>query len=238
MSHKRVSGLAALSFLIIIQAAGGVFRYLFFLIALLTILLLAYNTWHLLRNKIFTIWNLVRMFFFIISLVSIYFIVPNDILKELFLLFSSLLFYFIELNIKVFSEQLIFLETLLSYFGFSLGIFALIFYFLTKSTFILLLICLGTYFISRSSLDYIPQSPQKKNFYALLISLAILEIGWSLLLLPFHFTALAVIMFNVFYVLWIIVYYHLFNNLSLKKVSFHVIFSSILIILTFLSTPK
>ncbi len=237
MSHKRISAIFALALLILIQTTGGVFRFLCSALFIYAVALLSYNYVYLKKHGMFTSWSLVRILFFSASIVSLYFIVPEGFLRALFLIAAAGIFYVIELNLKVFSEQIVFLETLLAYFGLSLGIFAFSFYFLPNITSTLLALSVVTYFVSRASLDYIPQSSREKNFYSLLITLAQLEIGWGLLLLPLHFTALALVLFNCFYVLWIIVYHHLFKNLTSKKISFHITFSAIIILIIFLSTP-
>ncbi len=237
MSHKVISSIIALLFLVLIQSFGGVFRFLLPVMALYTLGFLAYNYWYLKKNNVLNNWSLIRPVLFIFSMIGLFFVVPDGFLKGLFLIFSVVVIYFLEIGLLVVSEQVVFLETLVSYFALSLLIFGWNFYLLPKSTFTLLFLGAITFLITRASFDYVPQSDQKKIFWAALITFCILEVSWALVFLPFHFTALAAILFNVFYVLWIVVYYYLFHNLNRQKISFHLIFSSILIILIILSTP-
>lgn len=237
MSHKVVSSIIALLFLVLIQSFGGVFRFLLPVMTLYVLGFLAYNYWYLKKNNVLNNWSLIRPMLFIFSMIGLFFVVPDGFLKGLFLIFSVIVIYFLEIGLLVVSEQVVFLETLVSYFALSMAIFAWNFYLLPKSTLTLLLLGAMTFLIARASLDYVPQSDQKKNFWAALITFCLLEVSWALVFLPFHFTALVVILFNVFYVLWIIIYFYLFHNLNRQKVSFHVIFSAILIVLTILSTP-
>ncbi len=237
MSHKVVSSIIALLFLVLIQSFGGVFRFLLPVMALYVLGFLAYNYWYLKKNNVLNNWSLIRPVLFIFSMIGLFFVVPDGFLKGLFLIFSVIVIYFLEIGLLVVSEQVVFLETLVSYFALSMAIFAWNFYLLPKSTLTLLLLGAMTFLIARASFDYVPQSDQKKNFWAALITFCLLEVSWALVFLPFHFTALAVILFNVFYVLWIIIYYYLFHNLNRQKISFHVIFSAILIVLIILSTP-
>lgn len=237
MNHQKISLVFAIALFILVLATSGVFRFLFAAMILFCTALVIYNYLYLKRQNVFSVWNLVRILLFITAANALYFIFPGGFFRAVVLLIFAALFYFIELGIALSSEQIVFFETLLSYFGLSLGIFALSFYLLLKITWTLLALATLTYLIARGSLDYIPQPAAKKNFYAILIALAMLEISWGLLLLPLHFTAVALIAFNIFYVLWIITYYHLFNNLNKKKITFHLIFSTLIIFVLLLGTP-
>ncbi|MDB4940070.1 MAG: hypothetical protein JWO40_495 [Candidatus Doudnabacteria bacterium] len=237
MPHKVISSIIALVFLVLIQTTSKVFRFLLPVMLLYFIVVMAYNYWYLKKHNFYVFWSWLRMLFFLASIVSIYFVIPSGFIKGIFLIFASAFVYFLELRLLIASEQVLFFETLLSYFGLALGIFGNNYYLLPKNFITLILLGLATYLIARASFDYAPQSRQQKNFFAWFIAFCVLEVSWALIFLPFHFTVLAVILFNIFYVLWIITYYHLFHNLSMKKVSFHMIFSTILILLTLLSTP-
>jgi hypothetical protein len=219
------------------QTSSPLFRAFIAVMAIYSCGVLAYNYFYLKKNNAYSFWRWLNFLFLLLSFICIYLILPGNYLRSFYIIAATALIFLSELGLNYVSEQLNFLKTLLSFFGIALGIFAVNFYFLPKNFLILLLFALITYLISRSSLDYIPQSNSRKNFFAVLLAFAMLEAGWSLTLLPFHFTALAVILFNVFYALWIIVYYYLYNNLSPKKVYFHLLFSGLLVFLIFLSTP-
>jgi hypothetical protein len=132
---------------------------------------------------------------------------------------------------------MLFLETLLTAFGLLFGIYAAWFYFAPGSTLTLSAIFAVTLVVCRGSFDFIPRSSREKAFYSLAIAACLTEIGWALLLLPLHFSALAVTAFDAFYVLWILTYYRLYNNLGPKKIGFHLSFSALLMIAVLASTP-
>ncbi len=237
MYHKVISSIIALAFLVLIQSFSGVFRFLLLAMAGYLLVVMAYNYWYLKSHNFYFFWSWIRPFFFFASMIGLYFVIPNNLFRGLFLIFAVGFIYFLEARLLVASEQVIFFETLISYFGLSIAIFGSNFYLLPKNFVTLLLLGLITFMISRASFDYVPQQNRQKNLFSWFLAFCMLETSWALVFLPFHFTALAVILFNVFYVLWIIIYYHLFHNLNAKKISFHVIFSAILIFLILISTP-
>ena len=201
------------------------------------LLMLAYNYWLLSKQNIFTFWTWVKPLFLLSGLLSVYFVLPGGFWSGLFLIFSIAVIYFVETNILLVSEQVNFLITLLSYFGISMALAAANFYFLQRGALALALLGAATFLIARSSFDYVPQPDQRKNFFSVFLALSLVELAWALGFLPFHYSIFSLVLLNVFYCLWILVYYHLFNNLSAKKVSFHILLSGIIIIIAFISTP-
>ncbi len=238
MLHKLVIvPLIAISFLVLIQLANGVFRFLFPVLGLYFAAVMAYNYFFLKRNKFFSFWSWLRPLFFFLALAGIYLALPHNFARGLFLVFAVIAIYYVERALLVASEQALFLETLFSYFGLCLTVFAANTFLFPLNSLVLLVFAIFTFLIARSSLDYIPQNSQQKNFYSALIAFGVLEFVWALIFSPFHFTINTAIIFNVFYVLWIIVYYYLFHNLTFKKISFHIIFSSLIVVIAILSTP-
>ncbi len=237
MSHKLISSIIALAFLVLIQISSAAFRFMLPTMVLFLAAVLGYNRWYLKQQALFTFWSWLRLLFFYCALIGIYFIIQAGVLRGLFLLAALAMIYFVEAWLAVPSEQIVFWQTLLAYFGLCLGVFGFNFYLLPRSTLTLFLLALMTFFVARCSFDYIPRDKSKKNFFAGLIALAILELSWGLVFLPIHYSVLALMLFNIFYVLWIIVYHHLFHNLTLKKITFHLIFSSVLIIIALIATP-
>lgn len=237
MSHKVISSIIALGFLVLVQSFSHIFRYLLLVMVLYVGAVMAYNYWYLKKHNFYVFWSWIRLLFFFAAMIGIYFVIPASLFKGLFLITVPFTVFFLESRLLIASEQVLFFETLISYFGLALGIFGNNFYLLPKSFITLLLLGLMTFLITRASFDYTPANSQQKNFFSWFLAFCVLEISWALVFLPFHFTVLAVILFNVFYVLWIVIYYHLFHNLTVKKVSFHMILSTILILLTLISTP-
>ncbi len=237
MSHKLISSVWALAFLVAIQVSSPVFRFMLPAMALYVGCLLAYNYWYLRKHNFYSFWSWIRPAFFLAAMIGLYLIIPANFYRGVFLLLAIAMIYFLEFFLLTASEQIVFFETLIAYFGMALAVFGFNFYLLPRNTITLVLLALMTFCISRASFDYIPQSDQKKNFFAMFIAFSVLELSWGLIFLPIHFTALALILFNVFYVLWIVIYYYLFHNLSAKKITFHLIFAAIIIFFTFAATP-
>jgi hypothetical protein len=237
MRHKLISSILALLFLVLISSFSSVFRFLLSAAIIYAAIFLAYNYWYLKTKNFFTFWSWLRPFLFLCALLGLFFIVPANLSAGFYLIGATLFLFFVEYYIINPSEQKIFFETLFSFFGLSLTIFAFNFYFVPSNSLTLILIFLISYLVTRASLDYVTVSNQSKNFYAWLLALIMLELSWALIYLPLTFATLSVIVLNIFYGFWIIVYHHLYHNLSLKKIVFHLIFALIIIILAFLSTP-
>jgi hypothetical protein len=234
MKHLVASALCAAVFFTVLVATNSI-GLLLAAAAIVIVISAVYNITYLWRNPFFY-WSVLRFALLQISIFLLALVSPSA-LKVIILLACSLLAYFAQLTITAVSEQMLFLETLFTFFGFSMAIYAASFYFAPKSTEVLLAVFLSTALICRSSFDFIPRPSWEKSLYSILIGLCVAEIGWSLLLLPFHFTALGIIAFNAFYVIWILTYYHLYNNISSKKIGFHLLFSAVLIIAVLVVTP-
>ena len=237
MPHKLISAIFAILLFVVIQTTSQTFRYFFSSMFLYMLVLLTYNYWYLNRHHLFSVWSWLKPLFLISGLVAVLLVLASGFLKGLYILCFIITVYFVELYLNLISEQVNFLLTLVSYFGICLGLAALSFYAPDRSTISLVFLGILTFMIARSSFDYIPQSVSKKNFYAAILAFSVLEISWTLGFLPFHFSIYALLLFNIFYFLWIIIYNHLFSNLSFKKISFHLIFSTLIIVLAIISTP-
>lgn len=236
-NHKFISVVFAVAFFILVQSFNGIFRFLLPAMLVYGAALLAYNLWYMRSKQFYTLWSWLRPLFFLMALLAIYFVLPANFSRGLFLALCVAFIYLMQQALLIASEQVTYLQTLLSFFGFSLAAFALNYFLLPQSPVILVLLSIAAFVVSRSSLDYVPALDVKKNFFSGVLALCVLEASWALIFLPLHFTAIAIILFNIFYVLWLVIYYHLFNNLSPKKISFHVIFSSIIIALALTTTP-
>ncbi len=237
MPHKIISSVVALAFLVTIQSFSNIFRFMLMAMAAYVLVVMAYNFWYLKREKLFTFWTWLRPGIFIASMIGIYFALPGNFLRGTFLIAATFFIWIIESMILVASEQVTFFATLLSFFGLMIWLFGYNYYLLPRNSVILIGTALATFLVARSSFDFIPQPAEKKNYFSWLLALCILETSWALIALPLNYTILGVISFNIFYVLWIIIYYYLFHNLTAKKVSFHILFSSLIILISFLSTP-
>src|SRR5579864_7870895 len=137
MSHKLNSFIAALAFFILVQATSFAFRILLPAGLVFMALLLAYNYRYLKQKHFYTFWVWIRPVLFLAASMAIYFALPQGFARGAYLLLSAGLLYIFELGLSVVSEQLNFLQTLFTYFGLSIGVFASQFYYLFKAGFIL-----------------------------------------------------------------------------------------------------
>jgi hypothetical protein len=238
MRHKLISSILALLFLVLISSFRDVFRFLLAASVIYSAIFLAYNYWYLKSKSFYTFWSWLRPFFFLCTLLGLFLVVPSATLSSgLYLIIATLFLFIVELYLINASEQKVFFETLFSYFGLALTIFAFNFYFVPSNSLTLVLLFFTSYLVTRASLDYVPVPNPTKNFYAWLLALIMLEVAWSLIYLPLTFVTLSVIIFNIFYGFWIVIYHQLYHNLSLKKIVFHLVFALFIIIIAFLSTP-
>ncbi len=234
MKHKIVSVLFAAIFFVTLYATSSLHQLVAFAVIEI-VLAVVYNVYHLKNEKGFY-WSAIRFATLQVAITLLALGLPTGF-RFIPLLLCGILLYFSQFLIAVVSEQLLFIETLLSFFGFAMGIYAISFYFSPASTMILGLLFIAAALCARCGFDPIPRSGKEKAFYSLLIGLCVAEIGWALLLLPLHFTALGIIAFNVFYVLWMLSYFHFHHNITGKKIIFHISFSVVLIIAALAATP-
>ncbi len=238
MNHKLASGAFAVLFLITVQLTSAVFRFLLPAVLVYVAALTMYSYRYLLQQKVYTPWLLVRVPLFVAALVCVYLLLPiASPVRSLYLILAAALLYLGEATLAKVSEQANFFATLLTFFGLSIGLFAANFYMPNNTFLVLLLLGLATFAVCRTSFEHVLQPGSVKSTYASLLVVCVVELAWCLVLLPLHFTVLAIVMLNVFYVLWILAYYHLFHNLTSKKVTFHVGFAVAVTFIALVSTP-
>jgi hypothetical protein len=238
MNHKLASGIFAVLFLATVQLTSGVFRFLLPAFIAYAALITWYSYRYLRARGVYTPWLLARAPLFVGALVCVYLLLPiASPVRSVYLICAAALLYVGEATIATVSEQANFFATLLTFFGLSLGLLAANFYMPNNTFTVLLLLGLATFAVCRASFEHVLQPSRVKDAYASLMVLCVVESAWCLALLPLHFTALAIVVLNIFYVLWILAYYHLFHNLTSKKVAFHVGFALVVVIAAFISTP-
>ena len=234
MKHKIISTIIAIAFFVTLLLPINPIRLAE--VTLIEIFIAAiYNLIYLNSTNSFY-WAATRFFLLQLALLGLSFVLPA-FLRPLLLLLCCIPLFAAELTIAAISEQLLLIETILTFFGICLFAFSASYYFLPSSTFILITLFILTVLICRVSFDFIPRSEYEKLFYSFLVALCVTEVSWALLLLPLHFSALAIISFNVLYIFWILSYYRLYNNVTGKKINFHLILSALLIIITLIFTP-
>lgn len=214
-----------------------VFR--FFLPAFMgfSLLLGIYNYYYLKKLQRYNFWVWLRPIMLCLSILGVFASVPNDFMRGLSLATGAVLLVFFELALGKFSDNINTNETLLISFGGIVAVSSLNFTFPKFSAIFVALVFLGASLVSRSFLEFIPQSNKIKLVMALTLGFFTAQFFWALSFLPLHFSALALILFGLFYFLLIINYYFLFNILTAQKIKFHFWLVAICIAAVFLATP-
>jgi hypothetical protein len=130
-----------------------------------------------------------------------------------------------------FGEQVLFNQILLTAFTFFISLFAFNWYFQYSSFYFLVASFVLTTLLTRSSFASTPVPISIQWIGAIALGLFITQTYWALSFLPFHYSALGLILFAVFYCVWTLYYHYLFNHITIKKVQFHLSLSLGFIIL-------
>jgi len=238
--HKIVSLGLSIGFVILVQVFATpipVFRFLVPAFIGFLLVVAFYNYIYLNRTGRYSIWIWLRFLLFAGSWFIMFFLIPSSGLRGLFLLFGILVMYVFESMVGLMGEQMLFNETLLTAFGFIMSLFALAWYFPISSILYLGLIFLMITLLARSSFASTPASNDQQLIGSIVIGLLTAQAFWALSFLPLHFSALALILFSIFYFLWVLFYYDLFKHLTVRKVQFHLAVSLGIIVLILLVTP-
>jgi hypothetical protein len=221
----------------VLAAPRPVFRFLIPAFILYVIIATAYNYFYLRRFKTYNAWTLIRAALFLFGWFGLYFIIPSFFWRGVFLLSGVPLIYFVERVLGHPGEQLLFNETLITAFAGIMAIVGLSHYFPFSGTWYLLALFLFVSITVRASYEFTPQSRQAKWTSAIILGLVMAEILWVAGFLPFHFSAIALLVFNAFYCAWTLGYNYLYNHLTPKKVQFQVILALAFTVLIVIVTP-
>jgi hypothetical protein len=238
--HAIISILISVGFVVVVQifaAPQPVFRYLLGSMAVYLTLVTLYNFFHLRRLNAYSVWTLVRFVLVFVGWFGVYLIIPSEFWRSAFLIAGLPLFYFIERIIGHPGEQLLFNETLLATFTGIMAIVGFSHYFLLPGTLYLLLLFVFVTLVVRSSYELTPQSRRSRWMAAVAYGLAMTEVYWAAGFLPFHYSAIGLLVFNAFYCVWTLGYYYLYNHLTPKKVQFHILLALVFTILIIIITP-
>ena len=238
--HLIISAVIAVAFVVIVQVFASplpVFRFLLpaFLVYLVVVSL--YNRWYMRKQNRWNVWVWLRLPMFLASWFGVFFLLPSSFARGLFLLALVPVTFFFESLVGNIGQQLGWNEFLLTLGASLITLFGFSYYFLLPGLVYLMLTFLAVAVIVRSSLELVPHSNIVKWVASLAIGLFALELFWGINFLPLHYTALAVVTFNVLYVVWIVYYHYLYHTLTRKQIQFHLVLAIILTIVIFLSTP-
>ena len=162
----------------------------------------------------------------------IFSIISGPLLKILFLVLGSVLFYWLEINIGRESHLLQNLF-LLSAFALYVGVFAFQFYFNLNTGWVVLMVAgLTMVLILQGFAGF--SLPTKKVF-ALSIVLICSELAWGLSMWPTHFLVNGVVLFAAFYLLWFLSFSAFFGKLTRRKILWHLGLISFVLIITLAS---
>lgn len=238
--HKIVSLVLSIGFVVMVQMLATpipVFRFLVPAFAVFLVIVAIYNFVYLNRTGRYSPWIWLRYLLFLTSWFILFFLIPTPGLRGLFLLFGILVTYVFESMVGMMGEQMLFNETLLTAFGFIMALFALAWYFPISSILYLGLVFILMTLLARASFASTPASNDVQLIGSIVIGLITAQVFWALSFLPLHFSALALILFAIFYFVWALYYYELFKHLTLRKVQFHAAVSLGIIILILVVTP-
>jgi len=248
--HKLISLLIGLLFLAVLQTFSRpvpVFRFLISAFVLYILGVAWYNKKYLESLGKYSFWAILRPILLAFAGLGIFFFLPSEGLRSFFLLSAVGLIFSFEMFLGNFSENFLVSEILVVAFGLFLTLFGLEFYFPGVGTAAVrqysfqplygLGIFLAVYLLARSLYEYTPLDALQKNLSAAVIGLFCTQVFWALGFLPLHYTAAAFLLLNFLYISLMLHYYHLFNNLNLKKIYFHAGLFLVCASLVFLTTP-
>jgi len=223
--HKYISVVISLVFLIIVQEFSvprPIFRFLVPAFLLFLLALSFYNRRYLLEIGKYNPWSLLRPVLFFASMFGLFLIIPGSFWRGLFLLVVVVLGSLFELFLGNFGENITLNETLVIAFGLFMSISAFALLYAPKfQTLYLAAIFLATFLTTRCFYEFIPQDGRQKLVPSLVIALFCTQLFWALTFLPLHYSASALMLFNIFYFCLILNYYQAFNTLSLRKFQLH-----------------
>lgn len=240
IKHKIISAVFAIAFVVIIQWFASplpIFRFLVPAFLFFVIALMVYNWRYLVGKNAFTWWLFIRLPLFIIFWFSLFFIIPMGIGRAVFLLISMPILFFFETLVENTGQQFAWNIFLLSLASFLLGLFGFNFYFPLSGLVYLLILFTGTLLLVRVSVDSVPHPGNVKWLAALVLALFSAQLFWVLQFLPLHFSVLAIINFNILYLLWAIYYHYLYQTLTAKQIQFSILLALALSIVVLVSSP-
>ncbi len=239
--HKYASILLSVAFVVVVQMFAAplpVFRYLIPAFVFYVGAVTAYNIWYLKAIGHYNLWWWVRPALFIAAWFGIFFILPNEIWRGLFLLLGLPVIYLVELLIGNSGQQLLLNETLLTAFGIFMALTSFSHTFAAVPGVVYLAICfLATMILVRASYEAVPRPGPARWYAAAILALLTTEFFLALSFLPLHFSALGLILFNAFYFCWVLYYYALYDHLNIKQVQYHIALAVIFTALILLVTP-
>lgn len=166
---------------------------------------------------------------FLVAVNAIFVLLPHPTFRLIFLIISTVLFYFLENQLGGMSH---FLQNiyLLSVFAIFLGLFAVQFYFHLNVGWLVIFIFVASFLLIVQG--FAGFSLPAKKYFSFLVALIISEVAWGVSLWPTHFLVNAVVVFCAFYLLWFFAFSAFFGKLSAKKIYWQLVLVGLVLALT------
>ncbi len=239
--HKIISVIISLVFLILLQKFSvpkPIFRFLVPGFLVFLSLVTFYNRWYLQQLEKFNLWILLRPVLFYTSAFAVLHIIPGDFLRGSFLVLAVIFSTIFEIFLGKFAENIILNETLIIAFGFFMAICAsALLYAPGFQTWYVIAVFASVFFTTRSFYDFVPANASSKLVSSLVIAFFCAQVFLAITFLPLHYSASALMLFNIFYFCLILNYYYAFNTLNERKFQFHLGLMVVCSGLVFLLTP-
>ncbi len=237
-SHKTVSAVLSISFVVIVQLfAPSQLRSLALALGLYLCAFGIYNLLYLSSVKKFNIWLWLRPLLFMIGWIGLLFVIPSFFWRSAFLLSGVPLIYFFEALLGNTGEQLLLNQVLIAAFSLFLSITAFSHYYLLPGMVYLALLFIISLLLIRSSFETVPVSLRMRWSSSVGLSLFVVELFWALQFTPLHYSAVGLLVFNGFYLCWVLYYYNLYHHLTTKKIQFHIVLAIIFTAVILIATP-
>jgi hypothetical protein len=197
-----------------------------------------YNKAYLKAISQYTLWKAMRIPLLIFAGACLFVVMPTPFLRGWFLLAGVGIVAFFQSVIGSFSENFLLSEILFSAFAVFLGGGGFAFLYTPQNRFyVAIAVFFYVILLSRCFFEYAPVSDKTKLVASMGVGLLASEMFWVTGFLPQHFSAIAVLLAALYNLSLVVNFHFFFNNLDLKKVQFHILFSAACIILVFLFTP-
>ncbi|PIR96602.1 MAG: hypothetical protein COT92_00210 [Candidatus Doudnabacteria bacterium CG10_big_fil_rev_8_21_14_0_10_42_18] len=238
--HKIISIVIAILYVVLMQIFSypqPVFRFLLPIFLLFLGLVSLYNYLYLKKLNRYNPWVLIRPALVLAAMAGIFFIVPSEFFRSLALILSVVVIFFSESFLENFSEQVLTNEILFILFGLLLTLSAISQFFPGYKMVTLLGVFAAVALSARCFFEFVPATQNGKTLSGIILGLFGAQFFWALTLLPFHFSVIGIILFNLIYFFFIMNYYHIFNILSFKRLQFHLLLIMAASGIVLVSTP-
>lgn len=215
-----------------------IFRYLALAFLSLLLTLAGYYYWRFSRLAIKFFWPIVLILLSFSVMAFAFFVMPNRFLQLSFLLIASSILTFQQISAFLPNGGSMANRVTINSFVFFIAISAAAHYYFRFSGIIYPIAVLSfVWVLTRATYEYTPLAGLAKNINALIMAFLTTQVFWVTSFLPFHYSVIGLLNFNVFYVLWQWDYAYIFQKLQIKQIIFNIVFIVILTLIVLLFTP-